>query len=67
MDQTWLILHKLESSDYFTENFQVKENITKMRNTHACFLHLLFLGVKIKVLVGVWIRFQFGNSFRVSI
>ena len=29
-------------SDYFTENFQVKENKTKMRNIHPRFFHLLF-------------------------
>ena len=29
-------------SDCFTENFQVKENKTKMRNTHPRFFHLLF-------------------------
>ena len=29
-------------SDYFTENFQVKENKRKMRNIHPHFFHLLF-------------------------
>ena len=29
-------------SDYFTENFQVKENKTKLRNIHPRFFHLLF-------------------------
>ena len=29
-------------SDYFTENFQVKENKTKMRNIHPRIFHLLF-------------------------
>ena len=29
-------------SDYFTENFQVKENKRKMRNIHPRFFHLLF-------------------------
>ena len=29
-------------SNYFTENFQVKENKTKMRNIHLRFFHLLF-------------------------
>ena len=29
-------------SDYFTENFQVKENKTKMRNIYPRFFHLLF-------------------------
>ena len=31
-----------EGSDYFTENFQIKENRTKMRNIHPRFFHLLF-------------------------
>ena len=29
-------------SDYFTKNFQVKENKTKMRNIYLRFFHLLF-------------------------
>ena len=29
-------------SDYFTENFQLKENKTRMRNIHPHFFHLLF-------------------------
>ena len=29
-------------SDYFTENFQIKENKTKMRNIQPRFFHLLF-------------------------
>ena len=29
-------------SDYFTENFQLRENKTKMRNIHPHFFHLLF-------------------------
>ena len=29
-------------SDYFIENFQVKESKTKMRNIHPRFFHLLF-------------------------
>ena len=29
-------------SDYFTENFQVKEKKTKMRNIHPRFFYLLF-------------------------
>ena len=32
----------LIGSDYFTENFQVKENKTKMKNIHPRYLHLLF-------------------------
>ena len=31
-----------EGSDYFTENFQVKEDKTKMRNIHPRFFYLLF-------------------------
>ena len=33
---------KVLGSDYFTENFQVKENKTKMRNIHPRFFRLLF-------------------------
>ena len=29
-------------SDYFTENFQLKGNKTRMRNIHSRFFHLLF-------------------------
>ena len=29
-------------SDYFTENFQLRENKTRMRNIHPRFFHLLF-------------------------
>ena len=29
-------------SDYFIENFQVKENKAKMRNIHSRFFHLRF-------------------------
>ena len=32
----------LNGSDYFTENFQVQENKTKMKNTHPRFFHFLF-------------------------
>ena len=32
----------LFGSDYFNENFQVKENKTKMRNIHPRFFYLLF-------------------------
>ena len=28
-------------SDYFTENFQIKENNTKIRNVHPRFFYLL--------------------------
>ena len=34
--------HFFVGSDYFTENFQLKENKTRMRNIHPCFFHLLF-------------------------
>ena len=47
-------------SDYFTKNFQVKENKAKMRNIHPRFFYLLFWGK-----VRAWVRF--GDSFRVSI
>ena len=36
------LVGKNKGSDYFTENFQVKENKTKMRNIHPRFFHLLF-------------------------
>ena len=29
-------------SDYFTENFQAKENKTKLKNIYRRFFHLLF-------------------------
>ena len=32
----------LLGSDYFTENFQLRENKTRMRNIHPRFFHLLF-------------------------
>ena len=35
-------LVKRKGSDYFTENLQVKENKTRMRNIHPRFFHLLF-------------------------
>ena len=35
-------LEYVYGSDCFIENFQVKENKTKMRNIHLCFFHLLF-------------------------
>ena len=41
-------------SNYFTENFQVKENKTKMRNIHAWFFQLLFQGSRL------WFRLGFG-------
>ena len=37
-----LPLPMIKGSDYFTENFQVKENKTKMRNIHPHLFHLLF-------------------------
>ena len=33
---------KQKGSDYFTENFQLRENKTRMRNIHPRFFHLLF-------------------------
>ena len=38
--------------DYFTENFQVKENKTTMRNIHPRFFHLLFLGLRLEFRLG---------------
>ena len=40
---------KINGSDYFTENFRVKENKTKMKNIHLRFFPFAFLGVKIRV------------------
>ena len=34
--------HYFFGSDYFTENFQLKENKTRMRNNHPRFFHLVF-------------------------
>ena len=46
------IPNKSKGSDYirtyFTENFQLKENKTRMRNIHPRFF-ICFLGVKIRV------------------
>ena len=44
-------MYKFVGSDYFTENFQLKENKTKMRNT-----------CKNKANT-VWARIRFGVSF----
>ena len=48
-------------SDYFTENFQVKENKTKMRNIHPQFFHSLFYGLKLGF------RLEFGLGFDLGI
>ena len=50
-------------SDYFTENFQVQENKTKNKKYSSALSSVAFLGIKIRV----WVRVQFGNSFRESI
>ena len=41
-------------SDYFTENFQVKENKTKIKNIHPRFFHLLFLRLIINATYGIY-------------
>ena len=50
-----------EGSDYFTKNFQVKENKTKMRNIHPRFFHLLFWGLRFGLRLG------FGLGFALEI
>ena len=47
-------------SDYFTENFQVKENKTKMRNIHSRFFQLLFYGLRLGFRLGFGLRFDLG-------
>ena len=42
-----------EGNDYFTENFQVKENKMKMRNIHPRFFHLLFWGLRLGFDLGI--------------
>ena len=49
-----------EGSDYFTENFQVKENKTKMRNIHLRFFHLLFWGLRLGLRLGFGLGFDLG-------
>ena len=47
-------------SDYFTENFQVKENKTKMRNIHTRFFQLLFQGSRLGFRLGFGLGFDMG-------
>ena len=47
-------------SDYFTENFQVKENKTKMRNIHPRFFQLLFQGSRLGFRLGFGLGFDLG-------
>ena len=47
--------------DYVTENVQVKENKTKMRNIHPHFFHLLFWGLRLGF------RLEFGLGFDLGI
>ena len=47
-------------SDYFTENFQVKENKTKMRNIYPRFFHLLFWGLRLGFRLGFGLGFDLG-------
>ena len=47
-------------TDCFTENFQVKENKTKMRNIHPRIFDLLFWGLRLGF------GFRGLDSFRVS-
>ena len=49
-----------EGSDYFTENFQVKENKTKMRNIHPRFFQLLFQGSRLGFRLGFGLGFDLG-------
>ena len=45
-------------SDYFTKNFQVKENKTKMRNIHLHFFRLLFQGLRLGFELGFMVSFK---------
>ena len=47
-------------SDYFTKNFQVKENKTKMRNIYLHFFHLLFYGLRLGFKLGFGLGFNLG-------
>ena len=47
-------------SDYFTENFQVKINNTKMKNVHPRFFHLLFWGLRLGFKLGFGLGFDLG-------
>ena len=49
-----------KGSDYFTENFQVKENKTRIRNIHSRFFHLLFLGLRLGFRLGFGLGFDLG-------
>ena len=52
----YLKLQKI-SSNYFIENFQIKENETKIRNTHPRITSsFTFLTVKVRA----WVRFGLG-------
>ena len=42
------------------ENFQVKENKTKMRNIHPRFFHLLFWGLRLGFRLGFGLGFDLG-------
>ena len=53
----------LKGSDYFTENLQVKDNKTKMRNIHPRFFHLLFLVLRLGFKLGFGLRFDLGIVF----
>ena len=53
-------LHYCFGSDYFTENFQVKENKTKMRNIYPHFFHLLFYGLRLGFRLGFGLGFDLG-------
>ena len=45
----FVINGKYFGSDYFTENFQVKENKTKMRIYSSALFSFAFLGIKVRV------------------
>ena len=47
-------------TDYFTENFQVKENKTKMRNIHPRFFHLVVKGLRLGFRLGFGLGFNLG-------
>ena len=45
---------------YFTENFEVKENKTKLRNIHPRFFHLLFSELRLEFELGFALALGMG-------
>ena len=59
--QIWVHqLLNIKGSDYFTENFQLRENKTRMRNIHPRFFHLLFYGLRLGFRLGFGLGLDLG-------